>query len=313
MLRLHRLLVILLLLGLAPLVRPVAALAESAGIEAPGVPDGILCARATARMEQAGYVPPQLLTAISHVESGRWDPILKAKIAWPWTVNANGVGRFFPTKQDAIAEVLRLQQQGVVLIDVGCMQINLHFHAGAFPNLETAFDPNANVTYAVSFLRDLAVSTGSWMRAAARYHSATPDLASIYHAKVVAELREMAGSPVVPAAQYPNLQFAAVVAPRAGAFSPGSVTPTGIAPPLGSMPQTAVSPIAPTTGNSPMVMPDPAAAEQRDLQAEIASEAHDRDTAAARSFADAWRARQLSAYLHRKNVNVGATNASSPS
>ena len=36
-------------------------------------------------------------------ESGRYDQQHKAVLAWPWTINAEGEGKYFPTKAAAIA------------------------------------------------------------------------------------------------------------------------------------------------------------------------------------------------------------------
>src|SRR3546814_172336 len=53
-----------------------------------------LCALATGRAEQAGDLPPHLLTAIARTESGRWHAGRSETLAWPWTVMAEGEGRF---------------------------------------------------------------------------------------------------------------------------------------------------------------------------------------------------------------------------
>ena len=158
---------------------PRAAPALSAAANAPAAPDGglgpdgVLCRRETERQERQAGLPRNLLTALSHVESGRWDDAREAKVAWPWTVMAEGRGRYFRTKAEAIAEVRGLQAKGVKNIDVGCMQINLMYHGDAFESLEDAFDPASNVGYAVEFLTNLYEETGAWTRAATRYHSAT--------------------------------------------------------------------------------------------------------------------------------------------
>src|SRR3546814_15246449 len=65
---------------------------------------------------------------------------------------AEGRGRFLPSKAAAIEEVRRLQARGIRNIDVGCLQVNLHYHPDAFASLETAFDPEANAAYAADFL-----------------------------------------------------------------------------------------------------------------------------------------------------------------
>lgn len=266
--------VLYFMLGLTVLLLPQESHAQTAGSSTPpegyDPHDAALCGQATDRVEHAGYSPGRLLTAISHVESGRWDSVAGLKVAWPWTINANGVGHFFASKNAAIAEVIRLQRAGVALIDVGCMQINLHYHRNAFANLEAAFDPNTNVAYAVSFLRDLAVETGSWMRAAARYHSAEPDRASIYHAKVIEELRSL-DAPPNPSVGRRGLQFAAVTVPRPGAVS------------MRVQPSYAL-PI------------DPQVLARQEMEADLAAEEHQRNIDVARNFANDWRKKQLELY-----------------
>lgn len=139
-----------------------------------------LCRFHTERHEAQSRLPRNMLTALSHVESGRWDTVRQEKIAWPWTVMAEGDGRYFRTKAEAIKEVRALQAKGIRNIDVGCMQINLKHHPHAFDTLNDAFDPAINVAYAADFLTRLYNDTGSWAKAATRYHSATPVRATRY-------------------------------------------------------------------------------------------------------------------------------------
>jgi len=60
---------------------------------------------------------------------------------------------------------------GAKLIDVGCMQINHHFHASSFASVEDMLDPSKNVNYAARFLQQLKAREGSWTLAVARYHA----------------------------------------------------------------------------------------------------------------------------------------------
>ncbi len=142
------------------------------------------CARLTDRAERAHGLPTHLLSAISQVESGRWHAASGAILAWPWTVTAGGKGRFLSSKKAAIAEVERLRARGVRNIDVGCMQVNLHYQPEAFASLEEAFDPRRNVAYATRFLVELKAQWGSWTRAVGNYHSNTPALSGRYRVKV---------------------------------------------------------------------------------------------------------------------------------
>ncbi|MBC7953067.1 MAG: transglycosylase SLT domain-containing protein [Rhodospirillaceae bacterium] len=159
--------------------------ARGAVANVPGLPTQVLCAAEASQAERSYGIPPQLLDAISLVESGRYDTQSKAVLAWPWTVMAEGQGRYFPSKAEAVAEVKKLKARGVKNIDVGCMQVNLMYHGAAFTSLEDAFEPASNVAYAARFLKGLFASTNHWPTAASYYHSQTPSLAAIYREKLM--------------------------------------------------------------------------------------------------------------------------------
>lgn len=152
------------------------------------LPANQACRSAIAVAERESGIPAGLLQAIGRVESGRRDPETGQTSPWPWVINAEGTGKFFPTKQEAIAAVRQLQAQGVKLIDVGCMQINLHHHPNAFTSLEDAFDPLANARYGAKFLKELNSTRNDWMVSAGNYHSNTPERAASYRAAVAAAL-----------------------------------------------------------------------------------------------------------------------------
>lgn len=143
-----------------------------------------LCRIAVAKANTGGELPEHLLTAIAQVESGRWHKASGEKLAWPWTVTAEGRGHHLPSKAAALAEIKSLQKRGISSIDVGCMQINLRHHPEAFEDLEAALDPGRNVAYAAKLLRSLRQNRGSWTRAVGNYHSKTPTLSGPYRVKV---------------------------------------------------------------------------------------------------------------------------------
>ncbi len=147
---------------------------------------GALCDEAVALAENAENIPRHLLAAVAAAESGR--PVAAGRSAepWPWTVTAQGQGRYFATKPDAIEAVADLLGIGIGNIDVGCMQINLSYHPEAFASLDEAFDPLANAAYGAVYLRALFMATGSWPEAIGRYHSATRQLNSAYRKRVLA-------------------------------------------------------------------------------------------------------------------------------
>ena len=154
------------------------------------------CHAAARSHERVAAIPSNLLTSIALAETGRWNAEKREMFAWPWTVTSGGSGTYYPTQQDAIDAVRKLQSKGVTNIDVGCMQINLQYHPNAFARLDQAFDPDTNVGYAKNFLLGLHKSTGSWIQAAANYHSANPQLNLNYRTKVLRIWREVSGVPL---------------------------------------------------------------------------------------------------------------------
>ncbi|WP_425405870.1 hypothetical protein [Hwanghaeella sp.] len=210
-----------------------------------------LCRDAVTAAESLTGIPQHLMGAISLVESGIFKAEAGGRIAWPWTVMAQGRGRYFKTKQDAINAVRGLLQSGVTNIDVGCMQINLQYHALAFSSLEEAFDPVTNVAYSASFLMDLKDRHGNWDKAVRYYHSATPSRNIPYRKKVRAELVALrqTGHPM-SAADHTRFasQFASDVEGQ-------DSRPLGKAPYGGVMnpaPAQGTSPLIAKTGESPV-------------------------------------------------------------
>jgi len=155
-----------------------------------GMPPGQQCRRAIANAERLAGIPEHLLSSIARIESGRRDPQSGLVDPWPWSINVEGVDHVYDTEPEVIAAVQTFQSQGHRSIDVGCMQVNLMFHPDAFANLAQAFDPKTNADYGAKFLTELYRQTGSWERATAWYHSATPELGEPYERKVIAALPE---------------------------------------------------------------------------------------------------------------------------
>lgn len=160
------------------------------GLAPPADADWRVCRAAVREAERGTQLPPNLLASIARVESGRRNPETGDFAPWPWTINAEGQGKFFRTKAEAIAEVRALQARGVRSIDVGCMQINLMFHPTAFASLDDAFDPRANARYAVRFLTELNSTRNNWTQSAANYHSNTAEFATAYQRRVQAAMPE---------------------------------------------------------------------------------------------------------------------------
>ncbi|HEY1413995.1 MAG TPA: transglycosylase SLT domain-containing protein, partial [Rhodopila sp.] len=165
----------------------------------PAADPATLCETAVTTAEYVGGLPPRLLGAISLTETGRLDPASGRLRPWPWTINAEGEGQFFETRDEAVAAVRALRARGVQSIDVGCLQVNLMYHPDAFATLEDAFDPRLNANFAARFLNALYADGKDWGRAIAAYHSETPDIGDAYRVLVMARWQNGDLHPPAPA------------------------------------------------------------------------------------------------------------------
>ncbi len=130
------------------------------------------CGDAIARAERKYGTPTGLLSAIARVESG----------FAPYVLNIDGEAVHPRDADDALIRIRDGMRRGG-LVDVGCMQVNMHYHGTRLPPLQ-ALDPERNVDYAARFLTDLYRDHGSWSGAVAHYHSSRPDAQARYLAKV---------------------------------------------------------------------------------------------------------------------------------
>lgn len=160
-------------------------------------------------------VPVSVLRAISLTETGRksggsFEP-------WPWTVNMEGKGVWFDTREEARSYVNQNFERGARSFDVGCFQLNYKWHGQAFASIEEMFDPAANALYAAGFLRDLFVEKGSWTEAAGAYHSRTPKYANRYKTRferILASITTTSPAQPAPAGPVPAAEPAIDAAPQ---------------------------------------------------------------------------------------------------
>lgn len=191
------------LLRLLLVMLPLPALA---GTLPPAPAPAQLCDTAIVTAERTGRLPERMMQAIAVVESGRPDGPNGRVHPWPWTINAEGQGFFFATKQQAIDAVRALQARGVRSIDVGCMQVNLMFHPDAFASLEQAFDPGTNALFAARFLNALYTGSHDWPTAIAAYHSETPAIGAAYRRQVMARWGGGVPNLAAPLSRYADFQ-----------------------------------------------------------------------------------------------------------
>ena len=110
-------------------------------------------------------VPAGILHSVGLTETGRKGAL------YPYALNIEGRTVFAKDRSEALREFEQAQAQGKKLIDLGCMQINYHYHGAEFRSVNAMLDPHANVEYAARFLARLHARHETWTMAVARYHA----------------------------------------------------------------------------------------------------------------------------------------------
>lgn len=110
-------------------------------------------------------IPAGILYSVGLTETGR-----KGSLQ-PYAMNIEGKAFFGHDRQDALQAFEAARGRGAKLIDLGCMQINHHFHGDQFASPAEMFDPRKNVEYAAAFLSRLHARHETWTMAVARYHA----------------------------------------------------------------------------------------------------------------------------------------------
>lgn len=139
------------------------------------------CINAAHRAAQTHGIPPDVMIALTLVETGRLHQ--GGLTPWPWATNVSGQGEWHESRHAARAHIERTLARGQRNVDIGCFQINHRWHRDAFASLEEMLSPETNADYAARYLRSHYVTAGDWNAAAALYHSRTPTHQARYRAK----------------------------------------------------------------------------------------------------------------------------------
>ncbi|MBV8103077.1 MAG: transglycosylase SLT domain-containing protein [Hyphomicrobiales bacterium] len=145
------------------------------------------CEREMTRAAAATGVPLNVLYSVGLTETGRRGQLD------PYDLNIDGREVRSNSLAEAMARVAAAKAGGAKLIDIGCMQINAHWHAAHFASLTAMFDPRLNVDYAANYLKTLKAEEGTWTLAVARYN-AGPDNPAAERTYVCAVIRNMVTS-----------------------------------------------------------------------------------------------------------------------
>jgi len=145
------------------------------------------CEQEMARAAQLNGIPLNILYSVGLTETGRQGTLS------PYDMNVDGRAVHPTNLDEALTRFASESAHGAKLIDIGCMQINHHWHAAHFNSLSEMFDPVHNVDYAANYLKELKAQEGSWTLAVARYN-AGPDNPRAQKTYVCAVIENMVAS-----------------------------------------------------------------------------------------------------------------------
>ena len=142
-----------------------AAAGQAVGYARDWTPDD--CEAAIRSAERKYNLPPYLLAAIALTESGR--------DGRPSPVAMNIAGRTYFAQDTSDMEATVAKNGGsAASIDVGCLQLNLRWHAARFKDWRSLLVPRYNAQYAALYLVELHREYGTWTGAVGAYHNRTP-------------------------------------------------------------------------------------------------------------------------------------------
>lgn len=132
------------------------------------------CISAITKYEKFYKIPTGLLKAISKVESEHN----------PLAFNDGLKKHKFKTPQEVQDRIKYLKEAGKTNFDIGCMQVNYHWHGKHFISTERMLDVSENVRYAASLIYGLYKEHGTWQAAVRHYHSYELSIHKQYSKKV---------------------------------------------------------------------------------------------------------------------------------
>lgn len=124
-----------------------------------------ICEAEMIRAARENDIPLSVLYAVALTETGQRGEL---KV---YAMNIHGRPVFNATLEEALETFESARRGGQKLIDIGCMQVNHHFHGRNFVDVREMFEPHKNVDYAAQFLKRLYRQEGRWTEAVARYHA----------------------------------------------------------------------------------------------------------------------------------------------
>lgn len=136
---------------------------------------------------KAHNLDPLLVYSVALAESatGRGNGLISP---WPWTLRAPGQPFYAKTEDQAKKKLAEFRQQYDRAIDVGLMQVNIHWNGHRVSSLEELLDPETNVMVGAEVLSEAIKSSPNDLELGiGRYHIwADEDRARKYGRQVLA-------------------------------------------------------------------------------------------------------------------------------
>ena len=147
------------------LLLPILSVLATASFTSDALASAGACEREIQAAAAKYGVPEGILYSVGLTETGRKGSL------YAYAMNVEGKAYYPASTQEALSVFEAARREGRKLIDIGCMQINHHFHGENFSSAQEMFEPRRNVEYAAKFLRNLHARHETWTMAVARYHA----------------------------------------------------------------------------------------------------------------------------------------------
>ncbi|HBX71741.1 MAG TPA: lytic transglycosylase [Halieaceae bacterium] len=141
-------------------------------------------------------LPPGLLYAVALTESGQSSLSDGQFRPWPWALNIDGEGHYFPSRQRAWLALETVLTETKTSVDIGLMQISWRYHRSVLGSSWQALDPYHNLRVGAHILAQCYQQRLEWWSAAGCYHAPNnATLARRYQARVQRHWRTVVQDP----------------------------------------------------------------------------------------------------------------------
>ncbi|MGH8538057.1 MAG: transglycosylase SLT domain-containing protein [Gammaproteobacteria bacterium] len=151
-------------------------------------------AEVPARYRQAAAeygLPAKVVYAVALTESGLRLQSGRAR-PWPWTLNIEGQGHYYPTRKAAYRALKVYLDRGGRRADVGLMQIHWRVHQRLLRDPWAPLDPMFNLRVGAYLLRERWQAAGNLWQAIGHYHAPSwPERAAWYRRQVARRLGQL--------------------------------------------------------------------------------------------------------------------------